>query len=185
MIRLARDRGLAEAARHGIAARSGRWHSCEQHFLALNPFCAACLPGQNPRAKVQVHHVWPFHWILLLGFPWLELDFRNLIGLCETTHGRAAEDHHLLLGHLGNFKSNNPNVRDDAALFRGMTDAELRADIRFAAKEAVRAPDQLDAAEKAEIRGRIAALFGARPPADLGWPGRLDSERAEWERLAA
>jgi hypothetical protein len=179
------DRGAGEAARHGVA-RSPHWPACEHAFLKANPHCAACLPGQNPGSGVQVHHVWPFHWVVMLGLPWLELDFANLIGLCEAEHARPAEDHHLLLGHLGDFKSNNPNVREDAALFRGMAAAAIRGDIRFAAKESIRAPDQLSDAEKVEIRGRIVALFSDRPPADLGWAeGRLGAERAAWLRLAA
>lgn len=179
------DRGAIEAARYGIMARHPLWHRCEREFLAAFPVCAACIPGQNLPGAVQVHHIWPFHWIKLLGFPWLELDFRNLIGLCEAEHARPAEDHHLLLGHLLSFKSNNPNVREDASLFRGMARAAIRADIRFAAKEAIRAPDQLDDGEKAEIAARIAELFGRAPPADLGWqhPG-LDAQLGEW-RLAA
>jgi len=180
------DQGALEAARHGIMARSEHWPACEHAFLAAHPRCAACLPGQSLGAGVQVHHVWPFHWIKLLGFPWLELDFRNLIGLCEAEHTRPAEDHHLWLGHLGSFKSNNPNVREDAATFAGMTMAAIKGDARFAVKESIRAPDQLSDGEKVEIKARIAALFGDRPPADLGWQphGGLVAERAEWERLA-
>ena len=44
-------------------------------------------------------------------FPQLELDPNNLITLCM---GKL--ECHLQLGHLGNFKFYNPNIRKDAAI---------------------------------------------------------------------
>ena len=123
------DHGLAEAARHGIA-RSGEWPRVERTHLAAHPACACC---DRADVGVQVHHVFPFHYCVALGRPDLELDDRNLVTLCETETGRPAEDHHLLVGHLGSFQSSNLNVLYDAARYRKMTAAAIRADPRWLA----------------------------------------------------
>ena len=92
--------------------RSHLWPAVQAAHLARNPRCAACAA---PGAPVQVHHIFPFHFCLALGRPDLELDQRNLITLCEAKAGTAAQDHHLLLGHLGDFESGNLEVAADAA----------------------------------------------------------------------
>lgn len=68
--------------------------------------CAAC----GGRRKLEAHHVKPFH--LDRG---RELDEANLIPLCEGNH---AINCHLVWGHRGNFRSWNPTVRDDVAVWR-------------------------------------------------------------------
>lgn len=93
----------------------------EQAFKAANPTCAAC---GSP--LVQVHHVLPFHFAILLGRPDLELDPRNLITLCEKEHGEEAQDHHLLLGHLGDFQSYNKDVRAYAVSYGKMSADDIR-----------------------------------------------------------
>ena len=51
------------------------------------------------------------------------------MSLCETEEGRPAQDHHLDLGHLGNFREGNLRARDDAhTTYHGMTDSQIRAD---------------------------------------------------------
>ncbi len=78
-------------------ARSGKWEGVRKAFAADHPACEFCgQPGQ------QVHHVLPFHL-----HPDRELDPANLIMLCDHDH--------LAVGHLRNFKSYNPRVRDDCA----------------------------------------------------------------------
>lgn len=84
--------------------RSGKWSSTRDSFLKENPRCAVC----NGKSKLSVHHIKPFHL-----FPELELDRENLITLCEVS-GRNC---HLTFGHLLNFQSHNPDVKNDALLW--------------------------------------------------------------------
>lgn len=84
-----------------LSKRSSRWPTVRANFLSKNNSCAAC--GQTDH--LQVHHVKPFHLD-----PSKELDESNLITLCEDEYLC-----HLHVGHLGSFKSENPNVREDAA----------------------------------------------------------------------
>lgn len=85
-------------------ARSGRWPAVRKKHLEEHPCCAAC----GGTAKLEVHHVFPFH----LN-PAGELDPNNLITLCES--GGGGVNCHLHYGHLGNFKSFNANVEADSA----------------------------------------------------------------------
>jgi len=82
------------------AKRSGKWPTVEKHFKETHPTCAAC----GSKTRLNVHHIHPFH-----VFPNLELDSNNLITLCMDT-----KECHLQLGHLGNFKMYNPNIKEDA-----------------------------------------------------------------------
>lgn len=123
------DRGLLAAATHGLA-RSPHWSTVEHAFRSTNPTCTACGSSE----ALQVHHVEPFHFCVLVGRPDLELDPRNLISLCE----RAGEDHHLLLGHDGDFRSSNPNVRADVVTFQGMTADAVRGNAAWLAEKTTR-----------------------------------------------
>lgn len=129
------DHGLAESLRCGITQRSHHWHSVEKAFRTAHPFCAAC----NPLAPIahiglQVHHIRPFHICIMCGRPDLELDPRNLVTLGETEHDSPAPNHHLLLGHLDDFKSYNADVVADCRLFMNATTEQIRADARWLAK---------------------------------------------------
>jgi len=84
-----------------LKLRSPRWETVRTKFLKTNPTCAAC--GGN--SKLQVHHKQPFHL-----FPAAELDPSNLITLCE-----EQTKCHLAIGHLGNWRSFNPQVAEHAA----------------------------------------------------------------------
>jgi len=84
-----------------LALRSSHWHSVRETFIKTHNTCAAC----GNTTKLQVHHKQPFHL-----HPDLELDPSNLITLCEST-----TKCHLEIGHLGNWKSFNPDVVEDAA----------------------------------------------------------------------
>jgi hypothetical protein len=55
-----------------------------------------------------VHHVLPVSWPRGVAH---ELDPSNLITLC----GPEAHHCHLMVGHLGDYHSRNPNVVNDAA----------------------------------------------------------------------
>ena len=85
-----------------LQTRSPHWGALVRRHLALYPTCAAC----GGRLFRQVHHVVPFH-----DRPDLELDPGNLITLCM----RPLRSCHLKVGHWGNWRSSNPNVRLDAA----------------------------------------------------------------------
>lgn len=81
--------------------RAGAWPRVRREHLAREPACAAC-----GRAKdLEVHHIRPYH-----EHPELELDDGNLITLC-------ADPCHLLFGHLCDYRSWNPGVREDAKAF--------------------------------------------------------------------
>jgi 5-methylcytosine-specific restriction protein A len=110
--------------------RSGHWRSVELKHLELQPSCAVC--GRTD--AVQVHHCFPFHYAVKLGRPDLELDQRNLITLCETNSKIKTDDHHLLIGHLDDFKSSNLNVKQDAkTTFHNMKDNEIRLNKKWLA----------------------------------------------------
>jgi 5-methylcytosine-specific restriction endonuclease McrA len=108
------DHGARVAQKYGLT-RSPEWPALEREHLQREPACRAC--GYRGRG-VQVHHIKPFHL-----YPQLELDPNNLITLCEV-RGR---DHHLLLGHLDDWESYNPNVREDVKRFHGENAKKLKA----------------------------------------------------------
>ena len=87
-----------------LSKRSHHWPTVRKHWIKLNSECAAC----GSKTKLQVHHIVPFH-----INPMLELDFSNLITLCE-----AKLECHLEIGHHDNFKNENPNVLIEAAIAR-------------------------------------------------------------------
>lgn len=95
----------AAQGKHPLAsARSGHWPAVRKQHLATHPYCAVC----GGKEKLEVHHIRPFHL-----HPALELDPANFVTLCEANKGGV--NCHLLFGHLGNFKSFNTGVLDDAA----------------------------------------------------------------------
>lgn len=108
--------------------RSPLWPKYRKAWLEKNPSCAACGSTED----LQVHHCLPFHMQFtgeqvraagvtlgrdfldseLISGHELELNTGNFISLCEPS---GPEGHHLSIGHIGNFKKFNPNVREDAA----------------------------------------------------------------------
>ncbi len=90
---------LTEAAAPA-EGRSPGWRKVERAAVEAHPCCSAC----GGKKDLQVHHVLPFHL-----HPDLELEPSNLIVLCRV--------HHLWVGHLGDWKSWNAEVRADAAAF--------------------------------------------------------------------
>lgn len=85
--------------------RSSRWASVRREFLKLNPECAVCRRRGSLLKPLNVHHK-----VLFSVDPSLELAESNLIVLCP--------EHHLLFGHLMNFKTGNPRVEQDAHEWR-------------------------------------------------------------------
>ncbi len=101
ILKLIKDRiqGKAPAG----AKRSSKWPTVRKAHLEINPRCAVC----GGTKKTEVHHKVPFH-----QDPSKELDLDNLITLCEDwSYGINC---HLLVGHLGNYKNENPDVEKDA-----------------------------------------------------------------------
>lgn len=85
------------------ASRSSGWSSVRNSYLEQYDFCAVCGYKKN----LNVHHIKPFHL-----FPDLELDPDNLITLGEKC---PTGNHHLFVGHLGNWASFNEKVVHDAS----------------------------------------------------------------------
>ena len=92
------DRLLRSAGAYWGAARSPKWSAVRRAFVRANPHCAAC----GTTKELEVHHVIPFH-----RNRDLELEPANLLTLCGDTC-------HLAFGHLFDWSSHNPSVREDA-----------------------------------------------------------------------
>jgi 5-methylcytosine-specific restriction endonuclease McrA len=88
--------------------RSSEWKKLRKIHLGNFPCCEVC----GSKTNVVPHHVIPFH-----VNPALELDPSNLITLCESKTFNC----HLFFGHLKNWIRHNPNVREDAKLWREKT----------------------------------------------------------------
>ena len=90
--------------------KSDVWKNVSETHLKTHPFCLACgcrlLAGQ-----LIVHHKYPYQLCNAVGRADLVYDDRNLITLCD---GIGSEEHHLLLGHLGDWSSYNPEAITDA-----------------------------------------------------------------------
>lgn len=106
------DAGQVVAGSH-LLLRSSHWNSVAHDFKQAHPYCFACGPdAAYPLNFIQVHHEIPFHFCILLDRPDLELDPRNLLTLCQGDRLDIL-DHHLSIGHEGDFRRYNPNVRRD------------------------------------------------------------------------
>lgn len=155
------DHGALEAARHGVS-RSPHWPTVEREVRAASPHCLACADDATA-SSIQVHHVNPFHYVVALGRPDLELTPGNLVNLCETEHGRPGPNHHLRIGHLGNFREGNRSVREDATgRYHGMTEAAIEADPDWLSEERtgrLRALDLMSRDEKIAYRRELDAAF--------------------------
>lgn len=93
---------IIQAKRPLGSKRSPKWRRFRDEFVKQNPFCAAC----GGTTKLEVHHIKPFHL-----HPELELDYANLIVLCESRRSLSC---HFLFGHLLNWTNVNPDVVQDA-----------------------------------------------------------------------
>lgn len=87
----------------GALHRASDWGTIRRHHLLLNPVCILC----GGKEKLEVHHILPFHL-----HPDEEKNPANLATLCESMSNGV--NCHLWMGHLGNFKSFNPQVLKDA-----------------------------------------------------------------------
>ena len=145
---------------HHEPPRNPHWPAVERTVLHLHPYCACCGPDKKDKG-LQVHHWFPFHYCIALGRPDLEIDPRNLFVLCETERDDPEANHHLLLGHLGNFKSDNPGLVDDIKQFAGLTATELLSSPAWQARKAQRLKllTEMSNEEKAAYRALMDATF--------------------------
>jgi len=173
------DRG-AQAASHHDLERSPHWDNTKKKFLQKNPYCIACGPTESAKRVMQVHHREPFHFCVLAGRPDLELDARNLVTLCESQEGEHAEDHHLILGHLRDFHSYNPQVFEHAAVrYHAHSRAQIEADRDYKAALTQRPKKwpEMSESERSAYRVRLDAEFPllAAPAA----PAAADAPKAK------
>lgn len=150
------DRGAASASEHGLE-RSPHWPHVRAEQIRRQPVCQASgLTAAN--GELEAHHVYPFHFCVLVGRPDLELDLRNLITLA-----RAPVDPHLLLGHLDDFRSSNLDVVADCVHWHGKSDAEIKADPVWQRKHAGRMKPwaEWNEQEKVDFRARLDEIFPA------------------------
>ena len=90
---------------YGGKRRSSKWPALRRRFLKEFPACVAC--GRT--VNVVPHHIQPYH-----EFPERELDWDNLIPLCE---GKTCNCH-IVVGHNWDWRYWNAEVRHDAQWFR-------------------------------------------------------------------
>lgn len=146
------DPGRVVAKKHG-QARSPHWATVRDRHIKMEPKCQMC----GDAAKLQVHHVIPFHICILLDRPELELDHRNLITLCACKEHM----HHELLGHLDDFSSFNPKVRSHKKRFGKLTSAEIEENAVWLKLEKARPKDwgKMTAAQQTAIKTLVSRLF--------------------------
>jgi hypothetical protein len=82
----------------GQVVRSSRWASVRKEYLQRWNWCAAC----GRKNFLEVHHIIP-----VSQDKAQELVVDNLITLCRPTC-------HLLIGHLNDWSSWNPEVKSDS-----------------------------------------------------------------------
>jgi hypothetical protein len=88
--------------------RSPKWKRLRDDHIRRNPACIVCGNTKN----IVPHHIVPVH-----QNPERELDPENLVSLCEGDTFNC----HLFFGHLRNWSKHNPNVVEDARVWREKT----------------------------------------------------------------
>lgn len=117
--------------------RSPHWHTVEKEHRMIEPTCAIC--GGSDR--IQVHHTSPpFEYCFAIGRLDLELDERNLFSICEGD----VNDHHILVGHLDDFKSWNPDFHTNHHRWKGMSKEQIKADKMWQALHESKPPHARD-----------------------------------------
>ncbi len=151
-----------EAGNAAGIQRSPEWPKAKEAHLIIEPHCAACFEGSKKTGCLQVHHIFPFQYCIALGRPDLELDQRNLITLCENEETHPGENHHLLIGHLDDFKSFNINVKQDARItFHGLSASAIRWFSSWQKKHQNKPQEleQMTSQEKKELKALINRTF--------------------------
>lgn len=145
---------------HNTIPRSDKWPAVEKAHLQMQPACVAC----GATSGLQVHHMLPFHFCVQLGRPELELDQRNLITLCDET----VNSHHLLLGHLQDWQSYNPNVHADiAGPLKSLSAAQIESDPTWQSEKQQRPPDleHMSDTDIATLKQLMATWYPLQPAA--------------------
>jgi hypothetical protein len=145
---------MTPSVRAPVIPRSPEWAAFAKAHLLSQPECIACGPLWKPPTPVQVHHIFPVHFIRALGRPDLELDSRNVVTLCSDLRALPGQDHHLILGHLDDFEAANPATRADAERYRGQTAAQIRASASWRSSVLRRLPtlEEMSFAQKHALR---------------------------------
>ena len=133
--------------------RSHHWPAVERAHLRLSPVCLVC----GCTAHLNVHHWYPFHFVVAVGRPDLELDHRNLFTLCSD----PAKQHHLLVGHLDEFGSFTRDLHRWIAVCKSLTSREirLRSDWRAAVRTRPKALEYWGAPDRTALRAELDHLF--------------------------
>ena len=142
------------STRSSAVPRSPQWPAFARAQLAAHPECAACGPLWKPSTMVQVHHIYPVHFLRALGRNDLELDSCNTIVLCTNLAAFPGQDHHLLLGHLDDFEAANPATRADVERYRGQTAVQIRFSASWRSSVLRRLPtlEEMSFAQKHALR---------------------------------
>lgn len=142
------------------APRDPRWNEVRDNYLKAHNKCVVC--GRS--TDLQIHHMFPVSYVRALGRPELELDDRNFMTLCETESGSDAQNHHLLIGHLDDWKSMNQNVMADAKKYVNKKAQDIKQDQHWKQEKAgkPKPASELTASERAHILSLIEAKFGRK-----------------------
>jgi hypothetical protein len=135
--------------------RSTAWPDVAKDFRIAHPYCAAC----GGTEQLNIHHKFPFHYVVLCQRPDLELDPRNLLTLC--VHHDC--EHHVLIGHLDDYESYNPCVLEFVKEYSGLTGQQIRDDAAWQ-KAAASKPKHLDLMSATEIDAFKTMLDAEFPP---------------------
>jgi hypothetical protein len=92
--------------------KSDLWHEVEYQYLHVmldHDYCVAC--GLRGEGLLQVHQIVPVEFCFLIGREDLTVNPLNMVTLCEGQE--KPNNHHVTLGHLGDFHWYNPDVHTD------------------------------------------------------------------------
>lgn len=139
--------------------RSGHWSAVAHAHLNKQPECLVCRKGRTK--ELNVHHKFPFHFVVDVGRPDLELDERNLYTMCV----EHDEEHHLLIGHLGCFTSYNPWLENHMSMFRGLLASQIKSTHEWnrAVRNRPKPLGQMTPTEKVKLKGMLDDLFPLTP----------------------
>lgn len=153
---VAEDHGLAVATERGISARSPHWGTLE-HIVRKLRGDRCEISGRGP---TQVHHGYPFHDCVLAGRPELELTLENL-HLLYSGENHAEQGHHLIVGHLRNFRSYNPDLAGCIARWKGKDVQQIQAlpEWQMMAHGKPRSYSELPPKDQAKFRRLLSRVF--------------------------
>lgn len=144
--------------------QSDVWHAVEHiylHVLADHDHCVACnLQGDG---LLQVHHIVPVEFCFAIGREDLTVNPLNMITLCE---GPNTNDHHVTLGHLGDFHWYNPDVKKDVmGPWKDLHEMQIRQILPdWINRQAGAIRLQMTDQQKNELNAFVLETFGPKPP---------------------